>query len=95
MPKIAAEFRTLFRHPEALRNYRHLRVPTLLVRGTRTTLAADRIVARLAATLPQRDLVEIAGASHMAPLSHPDAVNAAIETHLAQCEAETLFDAAA
>jgi hypothetical protein len=31
----------------------------------------------------------------MAPLSHPDAVNAAIETHLAQCEAETLFDAAA
>jgi pimeloyl-ACP methyl ester carboxylesterase len=95
MPKIAAEFRVLFRHPEALRTYRRLRTPTLLVRGTRTTLTADRVVARLAATLPQCDLVEIDGAGHMAPLSHPDAVNAAIETHLAQSEAETLFDAAA
>jgi pimeloyl-ACP methyl ester carboxylesterase len=95
MPKIAAEFRTLFRHPEALRTYRRLRTATLLVRGTRTTLTAHAVVARLAATLPQRDLVEIEGAGHMAPLSHPDAVNAAIETHLAQSEAETLFDAAA
>jgi hypothetical protein len=31
----------------------------------------------------------------MAPLTHPDAVNTAIATHLAQSEAETLFDAAA
>lgn len=95
MPKIAAEFRTLFRHPEALRTYRRLRAPTLLVRGTRTTLTAHRVVERLAATLPQSDLVEIQGAGHMAPLTHADAVNAAIETHLAQSEAETLFDAAA
>jgi pimeloyl-ACP methyl ester carboxylesterase len=95
MPKIAAEFRTLFRHPEALRTYRRLRVPTLLVRGTRTTLTAHQVVARLAATLPQCDLVAIEGAGHMAPLTHPDAVNAAIETHFAQSEAETLFDAAA
>jgi len=95
MPKIAAEFRLLFRHPEALRTYRRLRVPTLLVRGTRTTLAAHQVVERLTATLPQCDLVAIEGAGHMAPLSHPDAVNAALETHLAQSEAETLFDAAA
>jgi pimeloyl-ACP methyl ester carboxylesterase len=95
MPKIAAEFRTLFRHPEALGAYRRLRAPTLLVRGTRTTLTAHAVVARLAATLPQCDLVEIRGAGHMAPLSHADAVNAAIETHLAQSEAETLFGEAA
>jgi pimeloyl-ACP methyl ester carboxylesterase len=95
MPKIAAEFRTLFRHPDALRTYRRLRVPTLLVRGTRTTLTAHQVVARLAATLPQCDLVAIEGAGHMAPLTHPDAVNAAIETHLAQSGAERLFDAAA
>jgi pimeloyl-ACP methyl ester carboxylesterase len=95
MPKIAAEFRMLFRSPEALGAYRRLRVPTLLVRGTRTTLAAHGVVERLAATLPQCDLVEIPGAGHMAPLSHADAVNAAIETHLAQGEAETLFDEAA
>jgi pimeloyl-ACP methyl ester carboxylesterase len=95
MPKIAAEFRVLFRHPETLGAYRRLRAPTLLVRGTRTTLTAHEVVERLAATLPQCDFVEIQGAGHMAPLSHPDAVNAAIETHFAQSEAETLFGAAA
>jgi pimeloyl-ACP methyl ester carboxylesterase len=95
MPKIAAEFRMLFRHPEPLRTYRRLRVPALLVRGTRTTLTAREVVARLAATLPECRLVEIPGAGHMAPLSHPEAVNAAIENHLAQSEAETLFGAAA
>jgi pimeloyl-ACP methyl ester carboxylesterase len=95
MPKIAAEFRALFRSPETLRGYRRLRTPTLLVRGTRTTLAAHHVIERLAATLPQCELVEIAGAGHLAPLSHPDAVNAAIAAHLAASEAETLFDAAA
>jgi pimeloyl-ACP methyl ester carboxylesterase len=95
MPKIAAEFRALFRNPETPRVYRRLRTPTLLVRGTRTTLAAHAVIERLAATLPQHELVEIAGAGHLAPLSHPDAVNAAIATHLASSEAETLFDAAA
>jgi pimeloyl-ACP methyl ester carboxylesterase len=95
MPKIAAEFRALFRNPETPRAYRRLRTPTLLVRGTRTTLAAYAVIERLAATLPQHELVEIADAGHLAPLSHPDAVNAAIATHLASSEAETLFDAAA
>lgn len=95
MPKIAAEFRLLFRQPETLRAYRRLRVPTLLVCGTRTTLAAHRVVERLAATLPECELFEIRGAGHLAPLSHPGAVNEAIATHLARSEAETLFDAAA
>jgi pimeloyl-ACP methyl ester carboxylesterase len=95
MPKIAAEFRMIFRQPDSLGAYRRLRTPTLLVRGTLTTLAARRVVERLAAALPQRDFVEIEGAGHMAPLSHPDAVNAAIESHLAQCEAEALLGAAA
>jgi pimeloyl-ACP methyl ester carboxylesterase len=95
MPKIAAEFRTLFRNPETPRAYRRLRTPTLLVRGTRTTLAAHDVIGRLATTLPQSELVEIAGAGHLAPLSHPDAVNEAIAAHLAGSEAETFFDAAA
>ncbi len=95
MPKIAAEFRAIFRQPETLPAYHRLRTATLLVRGTRTTLTAHQVVERLHGTLPRCDLVEIHGAAHMAPLSHPDAVNAAIETHLAQSEAETLFGAAA
>jgi hypothetical protein len=39
--------------------------------------------------------VEVANAGHMLPVTHAARVNAAIETHLAQVEAETIFDAAA
>jgi pimeloyl-ACP methyl ester carboxylesterase len=70
-------------------------VPTLLVRGTRTTLAANAVSARLAATLPTADLVEVADAGHMLPVTHAARVNAAIEAHLAQADAEALLDAAA
>jgi pimeloyl-ACP methyl ester carboxylesterase len=94
MPKIASEFRLLFRDRERY-DARRVRVPTLLVRGTRTTLAARAVVDRLAATLPSTDLVEVANAGHMLPVTHAALVNAAIETHLAQVEADAIFDAAA
>lgn len=48
-----------------------------------------------AATIPNADLVAIADAGHMLPVTHAGRVNAAIEAHLAQVEAETIFDAAA
>lgn len=94
MPKIASEFRLLFRDRERY-DARRVRVPTLLVRGTRTTFAARTVIDRLGATLPSVDLVEVANAGHMLPVTHAAHVNAAIETHLAQVEADALFDAAA
>ena len=94
MPKIATEFQLIFRDRERY-DARRVRVPTLLVRGTRTTLAARTVIDRLGATLPSVDLVEIANAGHMLPVTHAARVNAAIETHLARVEAETIFDAAA
>jgi len=94
MPKIAAEFRLLFgdrdRHDPS-----RARVPTLLVRGTRTTLAAHAVSDRLAATMPNVDLLEIEDAGHMLTVTHAGRVNEAIATHLAQAEAETLLDEAA
>lgn len=59
-------------------------VPTLLVRGAATTLAARMVVELLRDALPQASLVEIEGAGHMAPLTHASEVNAAIEQHLAR-----------
>jgi pimeloyl-ACP methyl ester carboxylesterase len=94
MPKIASEFRLLFRDRDRYEVHR-VHVPTLLVRGTRTTLAANAVSARLAATLPTADLVEVADAGHMLPVTHAARVNAAIEAHLAQADAEALLDAAA
>jgi pimeloyl-ACP methyl ester carboxylesterase len=59
-------------------------IPTLLVRGTATTLAARSVVELLRDELPHALLVEIDGAGHMSPVTRPAAVNAAIAQHLAR-----------
>jgi pimeloyl-ACP methyl ester carboxylesterase len=97
MPKIASEFRLLFRDRTRY-DARRVRAPALLVRGTRTTLAARAVADRLAATLPGAELVEIRDAGHMLTVTHAQEVNAAIAAiaaHLAHLDAETIFDAAA
>ena len=98
MPKIASEFRLLFRDGDRV-DPRRARVPTLLVRAAHTTAAARAVIDRLVATMPSADLLEIADAGHMVPVTHAARVNAAIEAHLAQAEAEVeaeaIFDAAA
>jgi pimeloyl-ACP methyl ester carboxylesterase len=60
-------------------------MPTLLVRGTATTLAACTVVELLRDQLRHASLVEIEGAGHMSPVTHAAAVNAAIAQHLARC----------
>jgi pimeloyl-ACP methyl ester carboxylesterase len=57
-------------------------VPTLLLRAKETTPAARAVVELLHRVLPRHELVEIAGAGHMAPLTHPQPVNRAILRHL-------------
>jgi pimeloyl-ACP methyl ester carboxylesterase len=94
MPKIAAEFRLIFRDGDR-HDPRRARMPALLVRGTRTTLAAHAVSERLAATIPNAHLIEIEDAGHMLTVTHAGRVNEAIATHLAHAEAETLVDEAA
>lgn len=65
-----------------LEEYARLTVPTLLVRGTRTTLAAGSIVELLAGRLPNARMVEIEGAGHMSVLTHRDSVAEQIAQHL-------------
>lgn len=62
--------------------YRALAMPTLIVRGERTTKASQRVCAILAATIPRAELHVVEGAGHMAPLTHADRVNALIEAFL-------------
>ena len=91
MPKTADEWRLVFHLQRGSGDFARLGVPTLLVRGTHTTLAARRVVDHLAAALPNREVVEIEGAGHLSPLSHSAAVCAAIAQHLDRCEAKNLF----
>jgi pimeloyl-ACP methyl ester carboxylesterase len=63
------------------RRLRKVRVPVTVVRGTRDRLCVHDWAARLAAAAPHGRLVELPGAAHMTPMSHPDAVAAVIRSH--------------
>jgi pimeloyl-ACP methyl ester carboxylesterase len=60
-----------------------VRAPTLLLRGERSPEDARRVAAILARAIPGAGIADIAGAGHMAPITHEAAVAAAVEAHLA------------
>lgn len=82
LAKVALDFRALFEEPARLADYAHLAMPTLLLCGERSPGPSRHIVAMLAGALSGARVERIPGAGHMSPLSHPDAVNAAILRHL-------------
>lgn len=56
-------------------------VPVTLVRGERSPAGARGVIAQLAKRNPHARLIELTGTGHMAPLTHPQKVNEALETH--------------
>ena len=75
---------SLTRDYPGLAHYAGMKAPTLLVQGGKTTPALKRLMHILRRLLPNQEFVEIEGAGHMSAATHPDAVNAAIERHLAR-----------
>jgi pimeloyl-ACP methyl ester carboxylesterase len=59
-------------------------VPIQLIRGTKTTGAATAVIDVLRETWPTANYSEIQDASHMSPLTHPQAVNALLEEFVNQ-----------
>jgi len=80
--KVVLDFRALVEEPAGLADYAALRVPVLLVQGERSPAPSRRIVELLAAAVPHAQVVRIAGAGHMSPLTHAQPVNEAIAAHL-------------
>jgi pimeloyl-ACP methyl ester carboxylesterase len=72
----------LVTEPTPLAAFRALAMPVLLLTGSRTTASARGVATRLLRTLPQVRHQEIGGVGHMAPVTHPDLVNDAIERWL-------------
>ena len=62
--------------------YERIAVPTLVLRGARSPRPTRRIAELLAESLPASRLQTIDGAGHMLPLTHKEAVNAAVAAHL-------------
>jgi pimeloyl-ACP methyl ester carboxylesterase len=80
--KIGLEFHAVLNEETRLEDLRELSVPTLILRGTASPLPTRRICQLLEPILPHAEGRTIAGAGHMAPITHPEQVNAAICAHI-------------
>ena len=72
----------LLGEPTPAEAFRTLDVPVLLLVGERSPLSSRAVAQRLKALLPRADYVELEGLGHMAPVTHPDAVNARLAAFL-------------
>jgi pimeloyl-ACP methyl ester carboxylesterase len=63
---------------------RRIEVPTLVLSGSASPAPARRIAELVAQLLPKARLQTVDGAGHLLPLTHGEAVNAAIADHLFQ-----------
>ncbi len=79
---VAHQFCGLFEEETSLDDYRAVDVPTLILCGTRSPAPSRAIARLLAETLPRVRHRTIDGAGHMAPITHPAAVNRPILEHL-------------
>ena len=82
MRQVKAEWHAAFREPTPLSAFAALDVPILLLTGADSPQSSREIARLLAKTLPRVTWVEMSGAGHMAPLTHPERVNALIERFL-------------
>jgi pimeloyl-ACP methyl ester carboxylesterase len=82
MRKVKHEWHALFTEPTPLEAFSRLAVQTLFLVGTDSPASTRGIARLLTARLPNLTVVELAGVGHMAPVTHPEKVNAEIETYL-------------
>jgi len=82
MASVAQHSEALFRATWTPRLLACLQMPVLLIYGAATRAPARRLIDLLGAACPQAQCVEIAGAGHFGPMTHPAEVNAAISRHL-------------
>jgi pimeloyl-ACP methyl ester carboxylesterase len=83
MSGVVGEWSAVFAERPPLSAYESLNIPTLYLVGSQSPASAREVARLLTKSLPDVTTVEMEGAGHMAPLTHPDVVNAAIEAHIA------------
>jgi pimeloyl-ACP methyl ester carboxylesterase len=82
MRKVTAEWRAIFGEPTPLARFGELLVPTLLVTGADSPAATRGVARLLGNTLPGVTTLDVAGVGHMAPITHPEKINALLEAYL-------------
>jgi pimeloyl-ACP methyl ester carboxylesterase len=84
MPSVASQWSAIFAEATPLSAYSSLDLPTLYLVGSQSPASARAVARLLTQALPDVTTAELRGAGHMAPITHPDMVNPAIEAHIAQ-----------
>ena len=82
LAKVVLDFHATIGEDVPLDALRGLDAGTLLIQGAQTTLPVQRICRLLQQTLPRVRFETVAGAGHMLPVTHVNAVNALILEHL-------------
>jgi pimeloyl-ACP methyl ester carboxylesterase len=82
MRAVKPEWHAALYEPTPLSAFAALNVPTLFLSGTKSKAPALAIARLVTAVLPRVRIEEIEGVGHMAPVTHPDAVNPLIERFL-------------
>jgi len=72
----------LFSEPTPLAAFARLDIPVLYMVGARSRASARGVARLLTRTLPRATVLELDGVGHMAPVTHPEVVNAAIDSYL-------------
>ncbi len=72
----------LFTEPAPIAEFRKLDIPVLLMTGKHSTTSAHGVAKILGSRLPKVQVVEFEKLGHMGPITHPEAVNQAIQSFL-------------
>jgi pimeloyl-ACP methyl ester carboxylesterase len=82
LAKVALDFHATLGEPASPGDFAGVSVPTLLIQGSNSPRPARRICELLAGALPAAERQIVAGAGHMAPLTHAQAVNRLVARQL-------------
>ena len=75
----------LMKEPTPLAAFRELKIPVLYMIGSESPASSLGVARLLTKALPQVEVAEFKGMGHMAPVTHPDPINAAISGFLERC----------
>jgi pimeloyl-ACP methyl ester carboxylesterase len=82
MPGVCSQWTAIFGETAPLSAYSSLDLPVLYLVGGQSPASTRAVGRLLTQALPDVTSAELKDAGHMAPLTHPDLVNAAIREHL-------------
>jgi pimeloyl-ACP methyl ester carboxylesterase len=84
--KLAFEYKAIFGERDITSAAAAIRVPTLLVSGGLSPYLTQRVVGRLASTIPGAETRYLPAAGHMLPISHAAIINPDIVRHIARAD---------